>query len=260
MTTLACAPLLLAAVLAAPAQSSPAAPAAAGAVAKRLADSMGGRAAWDALPGLAFDFVLKSDGKETFRRSHLWDKRKSRHRLEMTSPDGKRVVVVHSVLAKDDPDAKVLVDGKDAAEEERAAWIEKAYAVWVNDTYWLAMPWKLEDAGVRLELAGEEKSGSAAYDVLALSFDSGTGLTSGDRYRVLVERGGAGLVARWEYVLENQEPPPVVWSWEGWTTVAGVKLSARKVQAGGPREIVFEKLEALPADCDGRFAAVGGGS
>ena len=34
-----------------------------------------------------------------------------------------------------------------------------AYAIWVNDTYWLLMPYKMKDPGVTLAYDGEEGKG-----------------------------------------------------------------------------------------------------
>lgn len=232
--------------------------AAAAEVRERLVAAMGGRKAFDELPGLAFDFVVTQNAEaggvtELARRSHVWDKWRSRHRLETKTPDGRPVVVIHSVLAKEDPAARVLIGGKAASEEAAATWTEKAYALWINDVYWLAMPWKLSDPGVKLTLRGEEKIGPRAFDVLELAFEGGTGLTPGDKYWLTIERGGGGLLHEWEYVLEGQSPPPVKWAWEDWVAVGGVRFSTRKRQIDGAREIRIEKLEALPADSDARF-------
>ena len=37
----------------------------------------------------------------------------------------------------------------------------EAYGTWVNDTYWLLMPYKMKDPGVMLAHDGEPKEGNA---------------------------------------------------------------------------------------------------
>ena len=49
-------------------------------------------------------------------------------------------------------------------------WLERGYGAWVNDTYWLLMPYKLQDPGVNLAYAGEETIDGKTYDKLDLTF------------------------------------------------------------------------------------------
>ena len=52
------------------------------------------------------------------------------------------------------------------------------------------------------------------YDKLALSFEN-VGETPGDHYWVYVNRANH-RVEKWEYILQGQSPPPMMWTWEGW--------------------------------------------
>jgi hypothetical protein len=123
------------------------------------------------------------------------------------------------------------------------------YERWVNDTYWIVMPFKLRDPGVHLKHARTERLDSGAeYDVLELSFDKGVGLTSGDRYWLYVNRG-TRLLDRWEMLLQDQKPPPSAASWEGWTQVGPVRLSTLHRFEGKPVMIRFENV-AAPATMD----------
>jgi hypothetical protein len=92
--------------------------------------------------------------------------------------------------------------------------IQRANALWVNDTYWMLMPYKLRDPGVTLKYAGDTTMAGMTFDRLALSFDH-VGLTPGDHYWVYVNRADH-RVERWEMVLEGDQPPPVAYTWEGW--------------------------------------------
>ena len=51
--------------------------------------------------------------------------------------------------------------------------LERAYGAWVNDTYWLLMPYKLRDPGVNLAYDGEETLDGQTYDKLLLTFQAG---------------------------------------------------------------------------------------
>ncbi len=114
--------------------------------------------------------------------------------------------------------------------------MKNAYAAWINDTYWLLAPYKLRDPGVTLAHAGQETVDGVAYDKLHLSFE-GVGLTPGDQYWMYVHPE-TGLVDRWAYVLEGQEPPPTAWEWQGWERYGpGIMLADQRVQPEGGREL-----------------------
>jgi hypothetical protein len=102
--------------------------------------------------------------------------------------------------------------------------VEDAYSLWVNDSYWLVMPFKMRDPGTHLRYARLARDAAAGdHDVLELWFDPGVGLTSKDRYWVFVNRR-THLIDRWEYLLEGSEPPPVGATWEGWLPIGPLRL------------------------------------
>lgn len=215
-------------------------------IVRALTDAMGGQATWDRLPCFRFDFVVVRDGKEASRFRHWWDKRAGRCRVEGPDDQGKHVVAIFGLA---DKKGMVFVDGigvSDPATVRKA--IQDGYERWVNDTYWLMMPFKLQDPGVRLRYARNERTAEATYDVLELSFVPGTGLTSDDRYWLYVNRT-THLIDRWEYVLTGQKPPPSGASWEAWTRVGPVKLSLQRRFKGKPAMLRFENA-AAPASFD----------
>src|SRR5262249_60726929 len=152
--------LTLAAVLpAAPADAPPlkADPKAA-AIADRVMEALGGKKAWDDMHYIRFEFGMEKDGK--FQgRSHTWDKWTGRYRLEGKTPDGKSYVTLMNVNTKE---GSAWMDGKKLEGDDAKKALEKAYGAWVNDTYWLLMPYKLKDPGVILEYGGggEEEGGA----------------------------------------------------------------------------------------------------
>lgn len=211
-------------------------------IAKQLTDAMGGQAAWERLPHLRFDFVVVSEGQERARFRHWWDKRNGRARVEGPDDKGQTVTAIFSLA---DHRGISFTDGMpDADSASIASHIQSGYERWVNDTYWLVMPFKLRDPGTRLKHARTETGESGqTYDVLELSFSPGVGLTPEDRYWLYVNRG-THLVDRWEYLLTGREPPPQAASWESWTSVGPVRLALLHRIEGRPAMIRFENVSA----------------
>jgi hypothetical protein len=195
-------------------------------VAQRVMDALGGQEAWDNTHFLRFSFAG--------RRTHWWDKWTGRHRLEGQTQDGKNYVVLENVNTKE---GTVFIDGKKAEGDEAKQMLERAYGAWVNDTYWLLMPYKLRDPGVNLSYVGEETIDGKKYDKLLLSFEN-VGLTPGDRYWAYINQD-THLMDRWAYVLESMEKgaPPTAWRWEGWQKYGKILLAPKRVQVTGDRTL-----------------------
>ena len=98
------------------------------------------------------------------------------------------------------------VGGEPASAEALEKLLESGYAWWVNDSYWLLMPYKMRDDGVVLTHAGLEANQGGTWDKVLLTFE-GVGLTPKDKYWVFVNRK-TGLVDRWEFVLKGADTPP----------------------------------------------------
>jgi hypothetical protein len=213
-------------------------------IVRALTDAMGGQAVWDGLPCFRFDFVVVQDGRETERYRHWWDKRRGRCRVE--GPDGKghQVVAIVDLATRK---GSAFVDGIGESNPDRVSEIVQwGYERWVNDTYWVMMPFKLRDPGVRIRYARPEQRPEATYDVLELSFAAGTGLTSEDRYWLYVNRT-TRLIDRWEYLLTGRKPPPRAAVWEAWSRVGPVRLSVQRRFEGSSNMLRFENAETPQA-------------
>lgn len=250
------APIALTALLAivtadrpAHAEEAPAADTRAVEVAHRMLDALGGQEAWDATRYVSFDFFG--------RRQHLWDKHTGRHRIEGTTEEGEPYVVIHDVADAGSAagDGRVWLAGTELSGDARAEWLERAYGAWVNDTYWLVMPYKLLDPGVRLSHEGTDTVDGKKYDKVRLSFD-GVGLTPGDRYWAWIDPE-TGLMDRWAYHLESMEPDasPTVWEWSGWKRYGDVRLAdTRKRLTGDPVEVSMGPIEVMDEAPEGAFS------
>jgi hypothetical protein len=214
------------------------------AVADRVMQALGGAPAWDATRYLRFDFAVDRGDKTVLRRSHTWDKWTGRYRLESTTREGDASLVLLNINTRE---GRAWRKGKELAGDEAKQQLEQAYAAWVNDTYWLLMPYKLKDPGVTLALDGEEKHGDEAWDKLRLTFDS-VGLTPKDKYWAYVNRK-TGLVDRWDYVLKGEAKPPTSFTWHNWTKHGRVMLADDRRNAADGTRIHFPVLdvpESLP--------------
>jgi hypothetical protein len=207
------------------------------ALADQVVEAMGGREAWENTRFVSFDFVGSRRDTVVSRRSLAWDK--DTNRIFIGVKDAKGVDwKVWTDLAHQE--GVVLKDGAPADSATKRAWLDRAYAVWINDTYWLLMPLKLRDPGVNLKAAGPDSTGKA--HVLELSFD-GVGLTPGDRYRVHVD-DASKLVTGWEMLLQGSKDgrwKPVLWT--DWTQVGDVKLPTRRHIPEDQVVLTFENLK-----------------
>ncbi len=188
-------------------------------LAQKVMDALGGKEAWDNTRHIRFTFFG--------RRTHHWDKRTGNHRLEGDSEDGQRYVVLQNIQTRA---GDVYVDGVKLDGTDAEEWRDRAYRSWINDTYWLLMPYKLRDPGVLLSYEGTETVDGQPYEVLHLRFES-VGLTPGDQYWAYVHPQ-SGLMERWAYRLERMEPdaPPTAWQWTGWTQFGNIKLAPHRIR------------------------------
>jgi hypothetical protein len=206
------------------------------AVVDHVTQALGGKKAWDDTHYVKFSFAG--------RRTHWWDKWTGRHRVEGSTREGQKYIVLENLNTRE---GKAWVDGQEVAADKAKEWLDRGYGAWINDTYWLLMPYKLRDPGVNLVAAGEETIDGKTYDKLALTFGK-VGLTPGDRYWAWIDRG-TGLMDRWAYVLQDQpaDAAPTVWKWEGWQRYGNVMLAPHRTQVGGEGKIELSDI-AVPAE------------
>ncbi len=184
-------------------------------------EAMGGEEAWGATRFIRFNFYGA--------RTHHWDRYTGRHRFEGKTKEGEAYVVVHNVNTQE---GSAFLDGEALDGEKKAEWLKNAYGAYINDTYWLVMPYKLLDPGVNLAYAGEETLDRATYHKLELTFE-GVGLTPGDTYWAYVN-SETGVMEYWAYSLQNWEEgrEPTQWKWTDWARHGKILLSPRRIKVG----------------------------
>lgn len=213
-------------------------------IAQEMMKEMGGQDVWNKAHFVRFDFKVTNGPQVLVERSHLWDKQTGRYRLETKTKDGKSRVVLFNLATKN---GTVYDDGKplDASASNKDR--EDAYGAWVNDMYWLAMPWKWMDGGVHLKMLPPQKCGTEQCDVVELSFDH-VGLTPGDRYKAFVSQK-SHMMVHWEYKLQGGNEG--AWDWE-YVKTGGVKLAANHVDGKG-RKIDMGAVQVLDKVEDAYF-------
>jgi hypothetical protein len=184
---------------------------------------------------LHFTWAVERDGERIATWDHTWDRWSGDYRLAgVDRESGAPWLALFNVGSRE---GRVWLDDEEVTGDALPAQLERAYGRFINDTYWLLMPWKWRDPGVNLTHLGTEQVGGAVCDVVELSF-ADVGLTSKDRYRAYLDRE-SGLMVRWAYVLQGEDGAPgsgepTVWDWTEWTEVEpGVWFAFRKVRQGG---------------------------
>jgi len=207
-------------------------------IAQAMQQAMGGQDAWNAARFVRFDFKVTIGGETKADRSHLWDKQTGRYRL-----DQKNRVVLMNMASKQ---GTVYVDGKKLEGPAATKAIEEAYGAYINDFYWLAMPWKWLDEGVNLKYLGKKPHGGENCDVVELTFGK-VGLTPGDRYQAFVSPK-SHLMTHWEYTLQSGTKGS--WDWQ-YGDYAGVKLASNHTSP--PDKSINMGVVRLSKDVDDSF-------
>jgi hypothetical protein len=222
-------------------------------------NAMGGRANWDQARYLRFDWVVERGGKEAAHARHLWDRKTGRYRVEWLSRDGRNVVALFDIKTKA---GHVWLDGKPATPTDSTEFVKRAYGRFINDSYWLLMPWKWMDPGTKLADAGHATLDGKDYYLLHLSFEN-VGLTPGDQYWAYVDPQ-THRMDRWAYFLQGEEgqaslDKATAWTWSDWRTSGGVSFACNRTQVGGKEgeRIYFPVVQVLAKVDDNVFTSPG---
>ena len=180
----------------------------------RLADTlmhtMGGRANWDSTRFLTWNFFNV--------RRHYWDRQTGRVRIESL-----RDSMTYLINVRDS--SGVVYEGSQLLEAPVAEQrIQDGISIWINDSYWLVMPYKLKDSGVRLRYLDRDTLNDRPAERLELTFD-GVGDTPENKYHVWIDKK-SGLVSQWAYFKEAENDKPLFTSpWRDYNQYGKIMLS-----------------------------------
>jgi hypothetical protein len=184
-------------------------------IADQVMEKMGGRAAWDATRHITWNFFG--------RRRHVWDKQTGDLRVEGTDREsGQPYVILMNLRSKR---GRAWKGGQEVTDPAALAkMLDLGEAAWINDSYWMFMPYKLKDTGVTLRYLGEaDMQDGRSADVLQLTFE-GVGRTPENRYRVYVARD-SGLVEQFDYFAKAEDAEPALSApWHGWKRYGRILL------------------------------------
>lgn len=186
------------------------------AIADDVMEAMGGYKNWKETRYISWNFFG--------RRSLLWDKWTGDVRIEI--PDSKEIILVNV----NDSTGKAMVDGKEIAKTDslQEKYLNKAVTIWINDSYWLVMPFKLKDSGVTLKYKGTAQTlDSTTAKMLQLTFEN-VGLSPEHKYNVYVDTT-TNLVCQWDY-FDNNEKDTANFStpWKDYAEYGKIKLSGNR--------------------------------
>ena len=215
------------------------------ALARKMAEALGGWEVWQRLRYLEFTFAVVDGGKVVTERRHVWDRASGRHRVE-GEREGGGSFSVYTDLRRNK--GRAYRDGELLKGEEAEKYLENAYALWINDTYWLAAPFKVFDPGVRLSKAEDTVVDGVEHRTFRVDF-AGVGLTPRDVYWFWLDE--EFRVKGWSFVLGGADAVPTRVRWTDWIRAGGLWFSGARVVEGSGREIRLSSIrvpEELPAD------------
>ncbi len=195
----------------------------------RCEKAMGGREAYDRLRHITWNFFGN--------RSLTWDKSTGDLRVDLRTE--KSIYLVNLNTKK----GRIYKNGREYTQPDSLArYLKDARDMWVNDSFWLLLPWKLREPGINYVYAGEMRSlqGYQCY-VVQITFDK-NGMAPGNKYLIFFDKE-SGLICQWDFYESGHEAAPlfstVCKNYKGY---GGVLISGDR----GERELsdihVFSKL------------------
>lgn len=200
----------------------------------QLADSimaaMGGRENWDKTRFISWNFFG--------RRDLTWDKQTGRVRIE--SPGDSSIYLVNINTGE----GRVKFHGVELTEADTVKeLLERAKGIWINDSYWLTMPFKLKDTGVTLKYLGEDTLKNDRFNMLQLTF-SNVGYTPDNKYKLYVGIKDK-MIKHWAYFNDvKKDTAQFIRPWDNYQKYGNVLLSADRSDNGGPKNVKVS--ESIP--------------
>ena len=179
-------------------------------VADMVMDRLGGWSNWDATRHITWRFFGG--------RLHVWDKRTGNIRFE----EGELVVLmnIHSQEGR-----AWVAEAEIENADSLAAKLKSTYEAWINDSYWLVMPYKLKDSGVTLKYRGQGVTAQGIEaEILELTFRD-VGVTPQNRYVIHIDAADH-LVRQWSFYREaSDDEPAFTLPWTNWKRYGDIWLA-----------------------------------
>ncbi len=189
-------------------------------IADNVMKAMGGRQSWEKTRFITWNFF-------GFRKL-TWDKQSGDVRINNIKAKTITLLNVNTMKGRVQKDG---IDVKDST--ELYTLLEKSRKIWINDSYWLVMPFKLKDSGVTLKYLGEENNAkNEAEYKLQLTFDK-VGVTPENKYWVYVNKT-SNLVSKWAFFRKfTDEKPEFTNEWSDYQPQGKILLSGNRGRSEG---------------------------
>lgn len=168
-------------------------------IANEVIKAMGGRKSWNKARFFTWNFFGE--------QRHFWDKQTGDIRIESLSSN---LIILMNVNSKK---GKVFVNGQEITQADSLKkYMEMGEQMWLNDSYWLIMPFRLIEPGAVLKYLDEDvaQTGETA-DIIEVTFTSGP--FADKKFLVYVDKNSR-FVIQWSlYSKSGNEDPTYVTGW-----------------------------------------------
>jgi hypothetical protein len=203
------------------------------ALADRVMAQMGGYEAWQSAHFIGWDFFGD--------QYQIWDKYTGDfhwQKGDLVANYNLNTKVGHAYKAGQDI----------TATEEGKKLLDKMYPIWVNNSWWLVMPFKLKDSGVTLTSTGPGKmmDGTPA-EGLTMTFKN-VGVTPDNKYELLVNPK-TNLIEEWAYFPKATDAQPAFRRrWTEYKPYGPIQLASDRTDGKDGRRLDhLAVLSAVPA-------------
>ena len=201
-------------------------------IADKVMAAMGGRKNWDNTRYICWTFFG--------RRELIWDKWEGNVRIESAGDSMIYLVNINT------GEGNVYRKGEELTQPDSVRkYLDRGVSIWINDSYWLTMPFKLKDSGVTLKYMGEDSTDSGGpSQLIQLTFEE-VGDTPQNRYLIWVDNY-SDLVTQWAY-YRNTDQDTANWHrpWDNYRKYGNILLSGDRTR-GGPGDIMV--LDSLSSE------------
>jgi hypothetical protein len=201
-------------------------------IADQVMVAMGGRSSWDNTRLIQWNFFGA--------RKLLWDKESGWVRIEDQRNDLKiNVNIMEETLI-----GMVQKEGKTLKNTDSIQkYLDQGKRIWINDSYWLVMPFKLKDSGVTLTYQGKDTtSGGLPSKKLRMTFEN-VGVTPQNAYDVWVGVQDS-LIRQWAYYANASDSiPRFVLPWNDYREYGMIKLSGSRGERSLSEIKVLDQVE-----------------
>ena len=219
-------------------------PQSADALAHRALDAAGGPA-WATARYFEYTFNVYRGAERVSSFPQRWNRVTGDYRVSGTDAKRNEFVAIVNVNTKK---GRAWLNGEEVHDSRLDHTLALALRRFENDTFWLLMPLRLVEPGVKLEAMGERTdSCGRTWDVVKLTGE-------GSSHWAWIHRD-TGYVEEWDMKLQGTPPddPPVQVMLHDFTHFGGVVISTRREVRNKNQTVKLEDLKVLAESPKGAF-------